>query len=208
MFTWALLNTLSSVNPQGISLWATITGRVSNLASGGARNRSGPQADPTSGRSDSRGLSFDQLPSEGRKGKPPIDWPLADPKIYIEVIVNGKPSKELDDAESAVRKEAELALWNQVWTYPQAVAWEREPWRWNIIAMWVRTFLTASGPEAKAADKTALHRFGDQLGLTPAGLKENGWQIVRDEVTQKRSAKDSKPSTAKRERRLRAVGDE
>ena len=178
------------------------------MASGGARNRSGPQADPSSGRSDARGLSYDQLPSEGRKGKPPTEWPLADPQIYIEVIVNGKPSKELDAEESAVRKDAELALWEQVWTYPQAVAWEREPWRWNIVAMWVRTFLTASGPEAKAADKTALHRFGDQLGLTPAGLKENGWQIVRDEVASRRPKSDSKASSAgKRERRLRAVGD-
>lgn len=109
---------------------------------------------------------------------------------------------------SEARKEAELALWEQVWTYPQAVAWEREPWRWNIVAMWVRTFLTASGPEAKAADKTALHRFGDQLGLTPAGLKENGWQIVRDEVSTRRPAATKAATSGKRERRLRAVGDE
>lgn len=178
------------------------------LASGGARNRSGPQADLSSGRSDARGLSYDKLPSEGRKGKPPVEFPLSEPKVYIEVIVNGKPSKELDAEASQLRKEAELALWDQVWTYPQAVAWEREPWRWNIAAMWVRTFLTASGPEAKAADKTALHRFGDQLGLTPAGLKENGWQIVRDEVAPRRSVKSSTASsTGKRERRLRAVGD-
>jgi hypothetical protein len=74
--------------------------------------------------------------------------------------------------------------------------------------MWVRTFLTASGPEAKAADKGAIHRLGDQLGLTPAGLKENGWQIVRDEVTPVRVAQDEPASPAKRQRRLRAVGDE
>jgi hypothetical protein len=46
------------------------------------------------------------------------------------------------------------------------------------------------------------------LGLTPAGLKENGWQIVRDEVTPVRVAQDEPASPAKRQRRLRAVGDE
>ncbi|NDK31191.1 hypothetical protein FH975_05300 [Nesterenkonia sp. Hz 6-5] len=179
------------------------------MASGGARNRSGPQADPKSGRSDQRKLSFDELPSEGREGEPPTEWPLSDPQVYIETVSDsGKPIKNLDIDASEQRKDAELALWAEVWTYPQAVAWEREPWRWNIIAIWVRTFLTASGPEAKAADKTALHRFGDQIGLTPAGLRENGWQIVRDEVASRRQESTEAPSTEPRKRRLRAVGDE
>jgi hypothetical protein len=118
--------------------------------------------------------------------------------------------KQLDSVASEERKQAEIALWDEVWTYPQAVAWERERWRWNIVAMWVRTFLTASGPEAKAADKTALHRFGDQLGLTPAGLRDNGWAIVRDEVAEKRDDRDSADKPAPKaapQRRLRAVGD-
>ena len=180
------------------------------MSRGGARNRSGPQPDPTSARSDSRGLSFDQLPAEGRKGDPPTDWPLGDPRVYIEEVQNGKPVKVLDPEATAERKEAELALWAEVWTYPQAVAWEREPWRWNVIGLYVRTFLICAGPEAKAADKASLHRFGDQIGLTPAGLRENGWQIVRDELAVKRAEKDAgvSSSTGKRQRRLRAVGDD
>ena len=75
------------------------------------------------------------------------------------------------------------------------------------MAMYVRTFLTAAGPEAKAADKSTLHRYGDQMGLTPAGLKENGWAIARDEVAVKRAEAAPEPSTGKRERRLRAVKD-
>ena len=179
------------------------------MASGGYRNRPGPSATPDSGRSDRRSLKFNELTSEGRDGRRPAAWPLADPRVYIEEMENGKPVKKYDADESALRKDAELELWEQVWTYPQAVAWVREPWRWNIIAMWVRTFLTASGPEAKAADKSALHRFGDQIGLTPAGLRENGWQIVRDEVTARRteSEESQEPSTGTRTRRLRAVGD-
>lgn len=179
------------------------------MASGGSRNRSGPQADPRSARSDARGIRVDALPSEGRQGPPPVSWPLSDPQVFIEGIENGRPVKQLDSVASEERRAAELALWDQVWTYPQACAWELEPWRWNIVAMWVRTFLTASGPEAKAADKTALHRFGDQLGLTPAGLRENGWAIARDEVAPRRAEKESEPSsTGKRVRRLRAVGDD
>ena len=178
------------------------------MARGGARNRSGPQPDPLSGRSDARGIRLNALPSEGRQGPPPIAWPLSDPQVFIEGIENGRPVKQLDAVASEERKAAEVALWAQVWSYPQAVAWEREPWRWNIVAMWVRTFLTASGPEAKAADKTALHRFGDQLGLTPAGLRENGWAIAADEVSERREERVE--SAGPREapvRRLRAVGD-
>lgn len=180
------------------------------MASGGARNRSGPQADLSSARSDARGIRLDSLPSEGRQAKPPISWPLSDPQVYIEGIENGRPVKQLDVVASEERRDAELALWDEVWTYPQAVAWEQERWRWNIVAMWVRTFLTASGPEAKAADKTALHRFGDQIGLTPAGLRENGWAVARDEVAPRRAEKETEsdsPPTGKRERRLRAVKD-
>lgn len=38
------------------------------MASGGERNRSGPQADPNSGRSERRGFRLDALPAEGHKG--------------------------------------------------------------------------------------------------------------------------------------------
>ena len=178
------------------------------MASGGSRNRSGPSVDPSSGRSDSRGLRFDALPSEGRKGAPPLEWPLGRPSVYIESFENGKPVKKLDEDATADRQAAELDLWAQVWSYPQAVAWEQDRWRWNIVALWVRTFLVCAGPEAKAADKASLHRFGDQLGLTPAGLRENGWAIARDEVAPRRADKESDSSSSgRRERRLRAVKD-
>jgi hypothetical protein len=44
--------------------------------------------------------------------------------------------------------------------------------------MWVRTAVICEGLEATAADKGSLHRFADQIGMTPAGLKENGWKIA------------------------------
>ena len=183
------------------------------MASGGARNRSGPQKDPKSARSSKAGLSYDQLPAEGREGDPPSGWPLSEPRVYIEEIQNGKPVKVLDPEATEKRRTDELAMWAEVWTYPQAAAWEREPWRWNIVALYVRTFLICAGPEAKAADKSSLHRFGDQIGLTPAGLRENGWEIVRDQVQEKRAEKDTEAATepsgkkSARERRLKAVAD-
>jgi hypothetical protein len=48
------------------------------------------------------------------------------------------------------------------------------------------------------------------LGLTPAGLRENGWAIAPDEVDERRQEKaatEDKPKEAPK-RRLRAVGDD
>jgi hypothetical protein len=146
------------------------------MSKGGARNRSGPQADPNSGRSDRRSYTLTALPSEGYRDDAP-EFPLLD----------------------ASRRE--LDLWAWAWTTPQACAWSLEPWRWHTVAMWVRTAVVCEGSEATAADKGSIHRFADQVGLTPAGLRENGWAIARDEVSQKRVA----PEQPRPARRLRAA---
>ena len=149
------------------------------MASGGARNRSGPPPDPSSGRSDRRGLSFSQLPSEGYAGEAP-EFPLPDASTR------------------------ETQVWRLVWTYPQAKAWADEPWRWLSVALYVRTLVVCEGRDATAADKGSLHRFADQIGLTPAGMRDNGWVVARDEVAERRD-QSARP---KRERRLRAVSAE
>jgi hypothetical protein len=133
---------------------------------GGARNRSGLPPDPSSGRSDRRGFRLDALPAEGYDGDIPR-YPL--PATGDEAFREGE-------------------LWAWVWRTPQAAAWAREPWRWHTVAMWVRTARICEGEEATAADKNSLHRFADQIGMTPAGLKENGWKIATDEVAAKRSS--------------------
>ena len=150
------------------------------MARGGARNRSGPQPDEASGRSDRRGFSLSALPSEGFDGPVPT-FPL--PKLT----------------------ERELELWRWAWSTPQACAWEREPWRWHAVAMWVRTSALCESSDATAADKNSLHRFADQIGLTPAGLKENGWKVAGDELAEKRAA-EAEPDQADDVRnRLRVV---
>jgi hypothetical protein len=153
------------------------------MGHGGARNRSGPPPDPSSGRSDARGITFTALPSGGFRGEAPIfplprrvvkRWEYADKSKY-EVV-------DHEATEQAAEREAELWAW--AWTTPQACAWAQpsESWRLHTIAMWVRTFVICESSDATAADKGALHRFADQVGLTPAGLKENGWAVAVDRV--------------------------
>jgi len=144
------------------------------MASGGARNRSGPPIDPDSARSDARGVTLTALPAEGYQGEIP-DFPL--------------PSGS----------DRELGLWAWAWRLPQAAAWSVQPWRWHSVAMWVRTAVICESREAMAADKNSLHRFADQIGLTPAGLKENGWAIAADETAEKRQTKAA-PRKSSRQR--------
>jgi hypothetical protein len=97
------------------------------------------------------------LPAEGYQGEVP-EFPLPEP---------------LD---------RELKLWASVWATPQASAWAVEPWRQYAVGQWVRWSVKAEAPEAAASVIQAVIRFADQIGLTPAGLKENGWQIARNEI--------------------------
>ena len=149
------------------------------MTRGGARNRSGPQPDPTSARSDARGLKFDQLPAEGYGGEVP------------QFSLPGATDREVE-------------VWEGLWRTPQAAAWAREPWRIPDVEMYVRFKVRAEDHESPSSLIAGLIRYKDQLGLTPAGLRENGWSIVRDEVTPKRAERTAPAAPA---RRLRAVGD-
>lgn len=141
------------------------------MASGGARNRSGPTADPNSGRSDRRGLRFDALPSEGYRQDPP-PFPLG------------------TSVTDGVTGERELAIWAEAWRTPQACAWALQSWRWPVIGEYCRLkAVVEMSPAASAALVGQLHRYRDQIGLTPAGLKENGWAVAVDEVGKKAAEK-------------------
>lgn len=152
------------------------------MARGGARNRSGPAADPTSGRSDRRGFSLTALPSEGYSGPAP-DFPL--PRASAR----------------------ELELWAQAWATPQACAWSMpsESWRTRTVALWVRLSVRCEDPEAGASLLGQLHRFADQIGMTTAGLAEMGWRVAPDVVAEKREANAEEADRPKRERRLRVA---
>lgn len=149
------------------------------MPKGGSRNRSGPPVDPRSGRSDARGLKFTALPSEGYAGDvPEFDLPEATPR--------------------------ELDVWAELWSTPQAAAWAAEPWRIRTVALYCRWSVRSEG-DVPAAFLGQVHRLGDQIGLTPAGLRENGWAIAADEVTEKRTTRTDPEAKAAPARRLRAV---
>lgn len=150
------------------------------MASGGARNRSGPKPDESSGRSDQRGYRLTSLPAEGYSGPVPM-WPL--------------PSSS----------ERELEVWESAWRSPQACAWSMpsEQWRTRTVAMWVRLSVRCEDSEAPASLLAQLHRFADQVGMTTSGLAEMGWKVAVDEVAARR---ESQPQAEPRARRLRAAG--
>jgi hypothetical protein len=168
----------------------------------GGHARSGPPPDPNSERSDLRGIKFTALPSEGYSGPVP-DFPL--PRRLAYFVTEKVRTLDEDTTEMVADREAELWAW--AWSQPQAWAWSQasESWRVPTIAMWVRTYVLCESSEATAADKGSLHRFQDQIGLSPAGLKENGWAIAKDEVGAKRAESKPAPSKAAPKRRMRVV---
>jgi len=149
---------------------------------GGSRNRSGPQKDPNSLTSAAQGVVFHALPADGFQGDIP-DFPLP----------------------NEIERESEV--WGQLWRTPQAAAWSVEPWRWRVVAMYVRWSVRMEDAEANAALVSQVIRLGDQIGMTPAGLKENGWQIAKSESEQKATGTAGKPRSSSRAR-LKVVGND
>lgn len=141
------------------------------MASGGARNRSGPQADPRSGRSDARGYSLKALPAEGYAGEVP-DFPL--PTAL--------------DEETSLR---EAQVWEDAWRTPQACAWSLPSERWRIptVALWVRVKVRCENVLAPATLYGQMHRLADQIGMTTAGLAEMGWTVAVDELGTRRAGR-------------------
>lgn len=176
------------------------------MARGGARNRSGPQPDENSLKSAKIGYTLTALPAEGYRGAVP-DFPLPEVTVWREYFEDKRKVREVDETTTNARRERELALWRWAWGTPQACAWSLAPWRWHAVAMWVRTSALCESAEATAADKNSLHRFADQIGLTPAGLRENGWKVATDEVSARRSGRTAaKPPAAPSARdRLKAI---
>jgi hypothetical protein len=152
------------------------------MARGGARNRSGPQKDEFSFTSAAAGVVFHALPAEGFRGEAP-EFPL--PGV----------------------SEREAEVWASLWRTPQAAAWAAEPWRWRVVAMYTRWSVRMEDVEANAALVSQVIRLGDQIGLTPAGLKENGWKIAPAEDEQKATGTAGKARSSSRAR-LKVVGND
>lgn len=173
------------------------------MTKGGARVRSGPPADPNSARSEQRGtksvtaVSVTALPSEGHKSRPPA-FPL--PQIKRE-----------STAASKAFRAREIAIWRQVWRTPQAAAWASESWRWPTVGEYCRIKAAVElDPDSNAALLSRLREYRNEIGLSPDGLKMNGWAIAPNQVAQqaakKTAAKKAPAKKAAPARRLRSVG--
>ena len=119
-----------------------------------------------------------QLPAEGRQGDPP-SWPL--PPVVLK-------SEELEGAVAA----AELALWADLWSLPQAVAWDRLGYT-HEVALYCRHMVAGEFGDLDAAKEARMR--SDRLGLTPASLRSLQWEIVEDEPEERpeRSSEPSRP---------------
>lgn len=102
-----------------------------------------------------------KLPAEGRAGETP-KWPLA-------------------GRQTAAEKQA----WVELWTTPQAVAWERFGWT-RTVARYCRVMVVSEKPGCPAAVLAQATALEDRLGLTPKSMRLLLWEIASDELAEHR----------------------
>ncbi len=148
------------------------------MTSGGARATSGPPAREGSGRSEARGFKLNAISASGYKGRVPR-FPLPERKLTQRGADGG--TRPDQDGTTEFR-EREAALWKWVWRTPQALVWSRPEaaWMQQLVARWVRQAVLCEDSRSSASDHAQLHRYAEQVGLTPAGLTRLGWKIVPD----------------------------
>jgi len=116
------------------------------------------------------------LPKSGRPGAPPR-FPM--PKAT-------KPERE---------------LWAELWSTPQAVAWEQLGWT-RVVARYCRMTLQSEAEGAPIALAAEVRQLEDRLGLSPMAMRRLSWKVDdRDELADKRDEVASTPRT----RRVKAV---
>jgi len=149
------------------------------MPSGGARATSGPPPREGSGRSEARGFKLDSIPASGYRGRIPR-YPLPERRITRWEYAD-KARYEVPDTEATEAFRArEAALWKWAWRTPQATVWARPEYAYlhQLVARWVRQAVLCESATSTAADHGQLHRYAEQVGMTPAGLTRLGWKIV------------------------------
>lgn len=121
----------------------------------GGHARSGPAKDPNSARSESRGFAAAVLPAGGYQGRiPGLNRFLPEPTARHR------------------------QLWKELWSYPQACVWINEPWRHPVVAELVRLMAMTEQSECAVGVWSAIRQRRDDLGLSTAGRRQEGWEIV------------------------------
>lgn len=169
-----------------------------------------------------RTLPMTRLPAEGRSGRSP-KWPLPPDarmsailskvegereilaaQIDADIAPKGSHARltRLDEqvailtAQIKAATKMEKDLWRELWTTPQAVAWERMRWT-REVAQYVRWKVLAELGDLDAGKEA--RQLADRLGLNPMAMLRLRWEIAADELDEKRD------TTPKPDRRLRAV---
>lgn len=166
-----------------------------------------------------------RLPAEGRK-KPPPRWPLIPDVILTtkkelaegkvedlrcklnEAEEEGKPTAAIErrldqalerlaicEAQLREQKALEASLWRDLWKLPQAVQWERLGWL-RDVAQYVRHKVLAELGDLDSAKEA--RQWSDRLGLSPMAMLRLRWEVVADEVGQKRQEKEAPPAPRRR----------
>jgi hypothetical protein len=143
------------------------------MVSGGARARSGPAPDPDSYRS--LGREWVDLPAGGFVGDVP-DFPLPKCAVFDVYFVDKQRVREFNAEATEDLWAQELELWAELWAKPQAAAWFSLGLKFQVAA-YVRAFLESVKADAVSGLKTTVLRMETELGLSVAGMRQNGWQI-------------------------------
>lgn len=125
-------------------------------------------------------MKFVHLPAEGFTGRVP-KFPLLSPS------------------------DREAEFWAELWGSPQASQWAKESWRIPTVGLYVRFFVRAEDPGAPATVAAQVSRLADQLGLTSAGLRQNGW-VLAEEIRAVEPVAEGRVSAFERVRRRSETG--
>uniref|UniRef100_UPI0018FE1997 hypothetical protein n=1 Tax=Streptomyces xylophagus TaxID=285514 RepID=UPI0018FE1997 len=106
---------------------------------------------------------------------------------------------EILNRQLAEQKALEASLWRDLWLLPQAAQWERLGWT-RDVAQYVRHKVLAELGDLDSAKEA--RQWSDRLGLSPMAMLRLRWEVVANEVAEKREEKTA--ATAPR-RRLRVV---
>lgn len=132
--------------------------------------------DPGSRRRRNASVALTRLPAEGRKGAPPA-WPL--PPLAGEKT-------------SSARHKLELRIWRDLWATPMAVMWQRQRWV-RDVAQYARGKSMAELGDLDREKEARL--LGDRLGLTPMAMLRLRWEVVADELAERRGERTSAADT-------------
>jgi len=94
---------------------------------------------------------------------------------------------------------SDWALWVELWGTPQAAAWERMGA--GLVRVVARYVVTVRQSMSDPRLLPEVRQLEDRLGLNPMAMRRLGWEVARDEVSERRPE-----GRSARYEGLRAVG--